>query len=128
MIKNYFETDKIQTVTLTMETEAGMQWYEERPEKIYKFLGITTGIDRKLKAGWAWQESGERYSTDAIREEKPYLRVDESEMKIYNKASVCIYFSYKHVLSTRFESNKEAQEYVDNLIAESGKKFNVIVQ
>lgn len=127
MTKNYFETDKIQTVTLYQETEAGMQWYEERPEKIYKFLGIITGRDRKLKAGWAWDEYRERYSTEELRAEKPSLRIDEREMKVYNKASVSIYFSFKHTLGCRFESNEEAQQYINTLIEDSGRKFNVII-
>jgi hypothetical protein len=49
-------------------------------------------------------------------------------MKVYNKSSITIYFSYKHYISSRFESNEEAQKYVDELLASSDKKFNVIVQ
>ena len=128
MTQHYFETDKIQTVTLTQETEAGMNWYEERPEKIFKFLMFIVGRIPRADAGWAWDENRERYSSDEIRKEKQYLRIDEREMKIYNKASVSIYFSYKYSLGCRFESNEEAQQYVDKLIEDSGRKFNVIIQ
>ena len=128
MTQHYFETDKIQTVTLTQETEAGMNWYEERPEKIFKFLMFAVGRIPRADAGWAWDVNRERYSSDVIRKENPYLRIDEREMKVYNKAHVSIYFSYKHSLGCRFESNEEAQQYVDKLIEDSGRKFNVIIQ
>ena len=128
MTKNYFETDKIQTVTLTQETDVEMEWYEERPEKIYKFLGITTSIDKKLKAGWGWKEHRERYSTEELISEYSQFRVNEKEMKVYSKAHVSICFSYKHSVGCRFDSNEAAQQYVDNLIEDSGRKFNVIMQ
>lgn len=127
MTKNYFETEKIQTVTLTMETESGMQWLEERPEKVRKILGITISKELRLKEGWGYGTYRERYTTEELRRDKPYLRVDEREHKVYNKSHVSIYFSYKHTIGSRFDSNEEAQEYVDELIEQSGRSFNVII-
>lgn len=127
MTKNYFETEKIQTVTLTMETLSGMKWLEERPEKICKFLGITISKELKLPEGWGYGTHRERFTTEELAKECPYLRVDEKEKKVYNKSYVSIYFSYKHSLGCRFESNEEAQEYVDELIEQSGRSFNVII-
>jgi len=127
MTKHYFETEKIQTVTLTMETLSGMKWLEERPEKTCKFLGITIRKELRLKEGWGYGTYRERYTTDELAKDKPYLRVDEKEKKVYNKSYVSIYFSYKHSLGARFESNEEAQEYVDELIEQSGRSFNVII-
>jgi hypothetical protein len=51
MTKTYFEVDKIETVTLTMETESGMKWHEALPLRKHKFLGITVGISPALPAG-----------------------------------------------------------------------------
>jgi hypothetical protein len=127
MTKNYFETEKIQTVTLSMETLSGMKWLEERPEKIRKFLGITISKELRLQAGWGYGTYRERYTTEELAKEWPYLRVDEKEKKVYNKSYVSIYFSYKHSIGARFESNEEAQEYVDELIEQSGRIFNVII-
>jgi len=127
MTKHYFETEKIQTVTLTMETLSGMKWLEERPEKTCKFLGITIRKELRLKEGWGYGTYRERYTTEELAKDKPYLRVDEKEKKVYNKSYVSIYFSYKHSLGARFESNEEAQEYVDELIEQSGRSFNVII-
>lgn len=127
MTKHYFETEKIQTVTLTMESEAGMKWLKERPEKIRKFLGITISKEIRLKEGWGYGTHRERYTTEELKMEWPSYRVDEKEKKVYNKSYVSIYFSYKHTLGARFESNEEAQKYVDDLIASSDKKFNVII-
>jgi hypothetical protein len=127
MTKNYFETEKIQTVTLSMETLSGMKWLEERPEKLRKFLGITISKELRLKEGWGYGTYRERYTTEELAKEYPYLRVDEKEQKVYNKSYVSIYFSYKHSIGARFESNDEAQEYVDELIEQSGRIFNVII-
>lgn len=127
MTKNYFETDKIQTVTLTMETLSGMKWLEERPEKTCKFLGITISRELRLKEGWGYSTYRERYTTEELAKEWPSHRVDEKEKKVYNKSYVSIYFIYKHSIGARFDSNEEAQEYVDELIEQSGRIFNVII-
>ena len=47
--------------------------------------------------------------------------------RIYNKAHVEIRFGYKQSFGIQFESNEEAQEYVDELIASSDKEFHVII-
>jgi len=47
--------------------------------------------------------------------------------RIYNKAHVEIRFGYKQSFGVQFESNEEAQEYVDELIASSDKTFHVII-
>ena len=127
MTKTYFETDKIQTVTLTMETLSGMKWLEERPEKTCKFLGITISRELRLKEGWGYGTYRDRYTTEELMKEHPSYRVDEREQKVYNKSYVSIYFSYNHTIGARFESNEEAQEYVDELIEQSGRIFNVII-
>ena len=127
MTKNYFETEKIQTVTLAHETETGYKWYEEVPEKPLKFLGIRVGTEPAKKAGWASCINGERRTSDEMREYWDAWRVDEKTMKVFNNADVSIYFSYKHTLGTRFETHEDAQKYVDELIASSDKKFNVII-
>jgi len=127
MTKNYFETEKIQTLTLTMETLSSMKWLEERPEKICKFLGITISKELRLPAGWGYATYRERYTTEELVKEYPYFRADEKTGKVYSKAHVSIYFSYKHSMGARFESNEEAQEYVDELIEQSGRSFNVII-
>jgi hypothetical protein len=123
----YFETDKIQTVTLTMESEVSMKWYEATPSKPIKFLGIRVGTYPGKKAGWAYSINHERNSTDELLVEWKGYRVDEEEMKVYNKAHVSIHFSYKHTLGTRFDTNEDAQQYVDELIEQSGRSFNVII-
>jgi hypothetical protein len=53
--------------------------------------------------------------------------VDDVNKKIYNKAHVTIYLSYKHSLEMQFESTGEAQAYVDDLIESSDKSFHVII-
>lgn len=127
MTKQYFETDKIQTVTLTFESETSYQWYEAVPETPQTFLGFRVGTHPSIKAGWASGFFGERRTTEEMRAYWDAWRVDETAMKVYNKAHVSIHLSYKHTVGCRFESNEEAQKYVDDLIASSDKKFNVII-
>jgi hypothetical protein len=56
-----------------------------------------------------------------------WYRVDEINKKVYNKAHVNVHLNYKEGISCDFDSNEEAQKYVDELIASSDKKFTVII-
>lgn len=57
-----------------------------------------------------------------------WLRVDEKNKKIWNKATVEIKLRYKDMVSKQFNSNEEAQAWIDEIISDSGKKFKVIIK
>lgn len=133
MTKNYFELDKVESITLTCERESSYRWYPEIPAKPKTFLGIRYGMTDLIPAGWNdyIDEDGNEYrpwnrKQSAYFDDYQWYRIDENGI-VYNKAHVTVYLSYKHSLGTRFESNEEAQEYVDSLIEDSDKGFHVII-
>lgn len=132
MKKHYFELDKIESITLTYETETSYRWMDSIPARPKTFLGIKYGMEPEIPAGWNDYIKGDgtdRYpwdrKTSEYFEEYNWLKV--LPFRIHNKANVSIYLSYKHTIGTNFDSNEAAQAYVDDLILGSDKKFTVII-
>ena len=132
MKKHYFELDKIESITLTHETETSYRWMDSIPARPKTFLGIKYGMEPEIPAGWndyIREDGTDRYpwdrKTSEYFEEYNWLKV--LPFRIHNKANVSIYLSYKHTLGMNFDSNEEAQAYVDDLILGSDKKFTVII-
>lgn len=136
MQKNYFQLDKVHSITLTYERESGYEWFPEIPAKEKSFMGIKYGMHKAIPAGWSEYEDGIRHDGNYQRLQSSYFdnyswhRVDEANKKVYNKAHVDIRFSYKEGIGQNFESNEEAQQWVDDLIftAAPDKKFTVIIK
>lgn len=132
MQKHYFELDKVESITLTHERETEWRWFPEIPARPKTFLGIKYGMSEAIPAGWNEyiDDDGNEYLPSNRRqssyfENYSWYRVTPS--KIYNKAHVTVYLSYKHSLGMNFNSTEEAQAYVDDLISNSDKKFHVII-
>ncbi len=132
MQKHYFELDKVDSITLTMEKESTeYKWKEAVPARPKKFLGFVIGTLPPVTAGWtSYDESGEDYR---CRKQKTYFdqyswyRVDEVSKKIFVKPHVEVRFGYKQSIGHRFDSNAEAEAWVEELIASSSKKFHIII-
>jgi len=128
MQKNYFQLDKVHSITLTYERESSYKWYAEIPAKPkINFLGIQYGMTEAVPAGWSDYEGGAWPKHTSYFDGYKWYRVDEVNKKIYHKAHVDIRFSYKEGIGHNFDSNQEAQQWVDELIASSDKKFTVII-
>ena len=135
MQKNYFELDKVESITLTHEAESSYRWFPEIPARPKTFLGFKTGkMHPAVPAGWnnnINDEGKEHQYRTWDRKQASYFKDYEwykvTPFRIYNKAHVEIRFGYKQTLGLRFESNEEAQEWVDDLIQSSDKQFHVIV-
>jgi hypothetical protein len=134
MTKNYFELDKVESITLTHERETRYQWYPTIPSRTRTFMGIKFGKDPEIEEGWnryTNDDGTEKYQWDRSSTEYikscSWYRLDESNKKIYHRAHVTIYLSYKHSLGMNFDSTEEAQAYVDELISSSDKQFHVII-
>ena len=133
MTKNYFELNKVNSITLTMERESsGYYWKEAIPARPKKFLGIKIGILPPVPAGWSeYEEEDEddyrRRKQSSYFENYKWYRIDEVAKKLYNKAHVEIRIGYKQSIGQNFNSNEEAQDWVDELIQSSDKQFHVII-
>lgn len=131
MEKHYFELDKVQTVTIRFETESSYKWLEYRPKRVKKFLGISYDVTSAKEAGYYENASSYAEPRDPSYFENSrydWLRVDDINKKIYNKANVLIYLSYRHSLTVFFNSNEDAQAYVDDMLNSSSKKFHVTLR
>jgi hypothetical protein len=134
MQKHYFELDKVDSITLTMEKDAGYIWYDEIPARPRTFLGIRIGTVPAIPAGWnEYDESSEGDWAKSRRKQKSYFeqyswyRVDEKTKKITQKPHIEIRFGYKQSLGMRHDSNEEAQAWIDELISTTDKKFHIII-
>lgn len=135
MIKKYFQLDDIISIQFTAERETDYRWKERVPERDKKFLGFVVGKHPEIPEGWVSRDFGyltdddERMRVDSSYFERySWLRVDEKNKKIWNKATVEIKLRYKDMVSKQFNSNEEAQAWIDEIISESGKKFKVIIK
>lgn len=133
MQKHYFELDRVDSITLSMEHESfNYYWKEAVPVRPKKFLGIIIGTLPEVPAGWS--EYDEEDESDYLRrkqssyfEDYKWYRVDDVAKKLYSKAHVEVRFGYKQSIGHNFNSNEEAQAWVDEIIASSNKKFHVII-
>ena len=136
MIKKYFQLDDIISIQFTPERESSYHiWAERIPERKKKFLGFVVGKHPEISEGWTGGYFGHLTDDDErIRMDSSYferyswLRVDEKNKKIWNKATVEINLAHKDMVSKQFNSNEEAQAWIDEIISESGKKFKVIIK
>ena len=127
MIKNYFKLDKVSAITLTYERETSYKWFSAIPAKPKMFLGIKYGMTPAILGGWSEFENGHVRKQSSYFADYSWYKVDEVNKKVYNKAHISIRFNYKESYGINFNSNEEAQQYVDDLIASSDKKFTVII-
>lgn len=127
MKKNYFQLDKVSAITLTYEFETSHKWYPKIPAKPKMFLGMQVGIIEAIPAGWSdFGPEYDRLSSNYF-DNYTWYRVDEINKKIYQKAHVNVHLNYKESIGCNFDSNEEAQKWVDDLLASSDKKFAVII-
>ena len=127
MQKQYFQLDKVHSITLSYERESDYAWVPEIPARPKTFLGIQYGVTEPIPAGWSEYEGGRWPEPTSYFERYSWYRVDEVNKKIYTKAHVEIRFGYKESIGVRFDTNKEAEDYVNELVNASSKTFSVII-
>ena len=132
MQEHYFELNKVESITLTHERETSYRWMDSIPARPKTFLGFKYGMTPEIPAGWndSFDKNGnEKFEWDRRTSEyfEQYSWYRVSPFRIYNKAHVTVYLSYKHSLGMHFDSTEEAQDYVNDLIASSDKEFHVII-
>ena len=125
--KFYFQPEKVHSITLTPERESGYKWFEAIPAQPKTFLGIKYGMTPAILGGWSEFENGHVRKQSSYFADYSWYKVDEVNKKVYNKAHISIRFNYKESYGINFNSNEEAQQWIDDLIKETGIKFSVIV-
>lgn len=126
--KQYFQLDKVHSVTLTYEQVSDYKWVPEIPaQPKFNFFGIQYGMTEPIPAGWSDYEHGRFPKPTSYFDQYSWYRVDEVNKQIYTKAHVEIRFGYKESIGVRFDTNKEADDYVNSLVEASGKEFSIII-
>ena len=126
MTTKYFELDKVESMTLTTEKETDYKWFEEVAPTFKTFLGFK--YDKKPLTPVGWSD----YSDGWCRVQLSYFdrwdcyRVDELNKKVYNKATVALYLGGDNRISTNFNSDTEAEDYVNELMEEAMQEFHYI--
>ena len=125
--KEYFDVSRIVSAYFIPEhTETKFYWQDSKP--ITTFFGlINTG--RFTEAGWFnacdWNE--ELYTEDEIRNYgyKVYSTDERINERICHKAYVKVYLTHDKTIKQTFETDKEAEAWIELLKEKSGKTFEV---
>jgi hypothetical protein len=128
MIKYYFDLDKVSSIRLKLEAESEYKWYDEiKPQPKINFLGIQYGMTEAIPAGWGYEDSHWRYGPSYFEGYKQY-RVDLATKEVSIRPKVTVFLGYKDSYTSYFDTDQEAQAYVDDLISKSTKNFQVIIE
>jgi hypothetical protein len=128
MIKHYFDLDKVSSITLKLEAESEYKWYDEiKPQPKINFFGIQYGMTEAIPAGWGYEDSHWRYGTSYFDDYKQY-RVDLLTKKVFIRPRVTVFLGHKDYYVSYFDTDYQAQAYVDELIIKSTKNFQVIIE
>jgi hypothetical protein len=126
--KEYFDVSRIVSVYFRPEhTETRFYWQDSKPIK--KFFGlINTG--RFTEAGWLnaydWEEV--LYTEDEIRGYgyKVYNTDERINERICHKAYVKVCLTHDNIIEQRFETDADAEAWIESLKEKSGKTFEVV--
>lgn len=127
--KEYFDVSRIISIYFRSETPStNFYWVESEPIK--KFFGlINTG--RFTKAGWCdfrdWKD-GIFYTEDEIRGYgyKVYNTDERINDRICCKACVKVYLTHDNRIERFFETDDDAEGWIQSLKEKSGKTFEVV--
>lgn len=125
--KTYIDRDKINKVRIQFEQKTRYTWWEEIPASVKRFLGFVYERQYAVAAGWSSYSNGSwRETTEEFLETGQY-RIDDRNKEIFRKANVTIYYSGSDITQW-FNSDAQAQEYVDGLVDRSKKEFEIIIK
>lgn len=127
-IKEHFDLDQIISVRFISEREAGFEWVEAIPEKRIFFGLIRWRSGRP--AGFLNRDSwnGTVYSEEALKryDYRVYSYEERVAQRVCHKPYVTVYLSYDLQVTKSFETDAEAESWIEKIKAESGKTFEVV--
>jgi hypothetical protein len=127
-IKEHFDVEQIIGVKFFPESKAGFDWVEAIPEKRIFFGLIPWRSGRP--AGFLDLRSydGTIYTEKQLKGYgyKVYSYNERVQQRVCNKPYVTIYLSHDLQVTKRFETDVEAESWIGEIKAASGKVFEVI--
>lgn len=126
MTEVHFRLNAITRITLNKRRKSEYVWKEARPET-RRFFGLIK-VKAKL-AGWSSYED-DYYDDDPKSTENilqySWYGFDEAKNELYIKPSVEVRLMDTSEISSRFETDDAAMQWIDEIIAQSEHKFAVI--
>ena len=125
----HFDVSRIVSIELRKESSLeNFTWTESEPIK--RFFGlIDTG--RFTEAGWIDSKDYYpiMYTDDDLRGYgyKVYLTSERLNERVCDKAYVKVYLTHDNEIVKRFETDSEAEEWIDLLKQKSGKTFETVI-
>lgn len=127
MIKYYFDLDKVTSISYKLEEKSGYEWCDEVKSQSRYFLGFQIGQTNGKPAGWSWEGDNCRRATSYFDDYKSY-KVDLVNKKVTIRPRVTVVLGYKDSYTNYFDTDYQAQAYVDELIVNSKKNFQVMIE
>lgn len=129
-IQEHFDVNEIIGIKIIPESEASFEWVDEIPEKRIFFGMIRTRYARP--AGFLDKSSFDEiiYSPEQLIDYgyKVYTSSERINNRVCHKPHVTVYLSHDLSSTKRFETDREAIEWVEDLKATSGKVFEIVIK
>ena len=127
-IKEHFDVEQIIGVKFFPESKAGFDWVEATPEKRIFFGLIPWRSGRP--AGFLDLRSYDRtiYTEESLNGYgyKVYSYEERIAQRVCNKPYVTVYLSHDLQVTKRFETDLEAESWIEEIKVTSEKTFEVI--
>jgi hypothetical protein len=128
MTKYYFDLDKVSSISYKLEEKSEYKWYDEiKPQRRY-FLGLPIGWTEGKIEGWSYYSNGEDRTSPQFFDDYKHYRVDLVTKEVFIRPRVTVFLGYKDSYTSYFDTDHQAQAYVNELVAKSKKNFQVIIE
>lgn len=133
-MEQHFDISRIIGIELSGITKTSYRWLPKKQKTF--FFGLIkrnawhaegyyqNGCYEECYESGCWDAS--EYTAGELRD-RGYI-VDESTSTVYHKAHVTVFLEGECKVSSSFDSESEATEWVSNLRRRSGKEFEVIIK
>lgn len=126
--KVYFNVERVTKIEFSKEFESSYKFYPSESRGRFKFLWLIP-LWKKDDLPDRWSDSGQYsyYNDDDYMKNDVSYRIQDFPKKVFRRAWVRVSLGYKDNVFQRFDSDQEAQEFVDLIINTATNPFEVII-
>lgn len=125
--KIWFNVNKVSKIELSYESLIEKNYYPSKSRGRFKFLWlIPLWKKSNLPERWATDEDADWYTDDSEYTFSDSYTIKGDPKKVYYKPWVRVHLGYKDEVFTRFETDEEAEDFVDLVLSQSDHVFEVI--
>lgn len=128
--KVWFNIKRITKIRLYYENEVEKTFYPSEPKNRFKFLWLIP-LWKQGNFPDRWINNGDDrksycYDCNSNYENHERYRIQDFPKKLFLKAAVHIQLDYKDEVSSYFDSDQEAEDFVEDILSQSDHVFEVI--